>query len=204
MKRAHPALAPAGIPDYSQPGADPTDVPPYFASVELIGPLEAIQRFARLFFLYIYPLHPFPHEPSFLSNLENRVDIQDPKFVALIASLVGISAASFPSLVRDISVDFDLDFDGLVERCNKVATDVRGPQFMLHADFNVYDAITSFFLGLMGARTDRWTQFRLYMGEAAAILQMINLQKIDIESPQNLIDIELASRLQAAIYTETQ
>lgn len=176
----------------------------YFASADLLGPPEATRRFLRLFFLYIYPLYPFPHEVLFCANLENRIEVQEPNFTALIASLVGISAACFPSLVRDISVEYSLDYNGLVERCNKVATDVRGAQFMLNADFTVSDAVTSFFLGLTGARTDRWPQFRLYMGESLAILQMINLQRDSVNPSHNLIDVELASRLQAAVYTETQ
>jgi hypothetical protein len=209
MKRVHPNIAPAAIVDFTQAGAETAGAPSYFASasVELLGPIEATQRFARLFFLYIYPLYPFPHETLFMSNLNDRIDIQEPKFVALIASLVGISAASFPSLVRDICLEYSLDFETMVETCNKVATDVRGPQFPMLADFNISDAITSFFLGLMGARTDRWPQYRLYMGEAIAILQMINLKKPiepNNETAQSLIDVELASRLQAAIYTETQ
>jgi hypothetical protein len=89
-----------------------------------------------------------------------------------------------------------------IERCVKVATDARGPRFLTRPDFTVHDANTSFLLGMIGAFTDRWAMFRMYMSESLNILQWLDLQKKEGITPQNYVDTELSARLYAAIYTQ--
>lgn len=65
----------------------------------------------------------------------------------------------------------------LVERCHKVAVEARGPGY-LDKHLTVYDAATSYFLGLCGAYTINWRQCRLYFGETLTIMRAIGAHKL--------------------------
>jgi hypothetical protein len=59
---------------------------------------------------------------------------------------------------------------------------------------SVYDAITSYFLGLSGAYTFKWKQTRLYFGETLTILRVIGAHRaknfIPYESLQGMNGFE--------------
>lgn len=64
----------------------------------------------------------------------------------------------------------------LVERCHKVAVEARGPGY-LDKNLTVYDAATSYFLGLAGAYTINWKQCRIYFSETLTIIRAIGAHK---------------------------
>lgn len=64
----------------------------------------------------------------------------------------------------------------LVERCHKVAVEARGAGY-LDKDLTVYDAATSYFLGLGGAYTFNWKQCRLYFAETLTIARSLGVHK---------------------------
>ncbi|KAF7876706.1 hypothetical protein EAF04_001790 [Stromatinia cepivora] len=150
-------------------------------SAESILPFPTLELFIDDFFTYIHPLAPFPHEPSFRAALKNREDLQNPSFLALLASMIGILVASFPrkprlhlkSQHREHLFPNSLT---LVERCHKVAVEARGPGY-LDKNLSVYDAATSYFLGLSGAYTFNWRQCRLYFGETLNIIRMLGAHR---------------------------
>ena len=65
----------------------------------------------------------------------------------------------------------------LVERCHKVAIAARGPGY-LDKELSVYDAATSYFLGLAGAYTFQWKQTRLYFGECLTMIKVLGAHKV--------------------------
>jgi hypothetical protein len=65
----------------------------------------------------------------------------------------------------------------LVERCHKVAVEARGAGY-LDRELTVYDAATSYFLGLAGAYTINWKQCRLYFAETLSIARSIGALKL--------------------------
>lgn len=64
----------------------------------------------------------------------------------------------------------------LVERCHKVAVEARGAGY-LDKELSVYDAVTSYFLGLAGAYTFQWKQTRLYFGETLTITRVLGAHR---------------------------
>ena len=64
----------------------------------------------------------------------------------------------------------------LVERCHKVAVEARGAGY-LDKELTVYDAATSYFLGLAAAYTFQYRQSRLYFGETLTIIRVLGVQK---------------------------
>ena len=66
----------------------------------------------------------------------------------------------------------------LVERCHKIAIEARGPGY-LDKDLSVYDAVTSYFLGLAAAYTFQWKVCRLYFGETLNITRVLGAHKTE-------------------------
>jgi Fungal specific transcription factor domain len=152
-------------------------------NAESICRLPILELLIDDFFTYIHPLCPFPHEPSFRSAFNSREDLSNPQFLALTASMVGVLVASFPRRPRlhlkaarmenlfPNSISF-------VEKCHSIAIQARGAGYLDNPDLNVYDAITSYFLGLSGAYTFKWRQTRLYFGETLTMLRVIGVHKV--------------------------
>lgn len=100
----------------------------------------------------------------------------------MVAALV----ASFPRKAR-----IDLKSQGrekmfpnhmaLVNRCTQVCNAARGGGYLDRPDLDIYDACTSYFLGLTGAYTFQWRQCRLYFGECLTILRVLGLHKKQTE-----------------------
>lgn len=150
-------------------------------SAESICPFSILELLVDDFFTYIHPLAPFPHEPSFRAAFKQREDLSNPSFLALLASMVGMLVASFPRkpimhLKAQHQEKLFPNSISLVERCHKVAVEARGAGY-LDRDLTVYDAVTSYFLGLAGAYTINWHQCRLYFGETFTISRAVGVQR---------------------------
>lgn len=152
-------------------------------SAESICPLSTLELLVDDFFTYIHPLCPFPHEPSFRTAFSQRHDLYAQPFLALLASMVGVLVASFPRKPRlhlksQQSEHLFPNSLSLVERCHNIAMQARGPGYLDNPSLGVYDAITSYFLGLSGAYTFKWKQTRLYFGECLTILRVIGAHRV--------------------------
>lgn len=134
------------------------------------------------YFTYIHPLVPFPHEPSFRAAFKNREDLNNPPFLSLLAAMIGTLVASFPRnprlhLKAQHREHLFPNSINLVERCHKVAVEARGAGY-LDKQLNVYDAATSYLLGLSHAYTFKWKSCRLYFGETLTILRVVGAYKV--------------------------
>lgn len=154
--------------------------PPHL-SAESICPLPTMNALIDDFFTYIHPLCPFPHEPSFREAWERREDYTNPSFLALLASMIATLVASFPRKPRlhlkSQTRDQYPSHLSLVDKCREVCASARGAGYLDRPSLNVYDACTSYFLGLVGAYTFQWRQLRLYFGESLTILRALGLHK---------------------------
>ena len=153
-------------------------------NAESILPFPTLKLLIDDFFTYIHPLAPFPHEPSFREAFLSRQDLSNKRFLALLASMIGTLVASFPRRPKLHLKAQNLEYLfpsslSLVERCHKVAVEARGAGY-LDAELNVWDAVTSYFLGLAAAYTMEWQQTRVYFGETLNISRAIDTH----EEPQ--------------------
>ncbi|CAG8961272.1 hypothetical protein HYFRA_00013551 [Hymenoscyphus fraxineus] len=151
-------------------------------NAESICPFSTLELLVDDFFTYIHPLTPFPHEPSFRAAFKHREDLNNPAFLALLASMVGALVASFPRKPRihlkaERREHLFPNSISLVERCHKVAVEARGSGY-LDKDLTVYDAATSYFLGLSAAYTFNWRQCRLYFGETLTMVRVLGAHKV--------------------------
>lgn len=150
-------------------------------NAESICPFSTLELLVDDFFTYLHPLIPFPHEPSFRAAFKHREDLNNPSFLALLASMVGALVASFPRKPRlhlkaQQREKLFPNSISLVKRCHKVAVEARGSGY-LDKDLTVYDAATSYFLGLAAAYTINWRQCRIYFSETLTIARAIGIHK---------------------------
>lgn len=162
---------------------------------ESICPLEVLNHLIDDFFTYIHPLTPFPHEPSFRSAFEEREDLRNSSFLALLASMVGVLTASFPRKPRQhlMAYKYDKLFPSsvsLVNRCHAIATEARGSGY-LDKEFTVYDAATSYFLGLAKAYTYNWQACRLYFAETISISRVVGAHKERIDGRESIHELPI-------------
>lgn len=151
-------------------------------SAESICDFQTLDLLVNDFFTYIHPLCPFPHEPSFREAWKRREDYNNKPFLALLASMIAALVASFPRKPRlhlkaQRKEALYPNHMALVQRCQKVCAEARGPGYLESDSLSVHDAATSYFLGLTGCYTFRWRQGRLYFGECLTILRALGLHK---------------------------
>jgi len=149
---------------------------------EAIAPFPVVLLLIDDFFTYIHPLAPFPHEPTFRQQLHNREDRTSREFLALLASMVGVLVASFPRSARlhlktQQHASLFPRAITLIERCRVVALEARGPLFTNKEDATVYDAATSYFLGLAAGYTMQWKPCRRFMGECLSLIREMGYHK---------------------------
>ncbi|KAH7091032.1 hypothetical protein FB567DRAFT_437077 [Paraphoma chrysanthemicola] len=158
---------------------------PQQLSAEAICPLPTMNALIDDFFMYIHPLCPFPHEPSFREAWERREDYTNPSFLALLASMIAALVASFPRKPRlHLKTQTRHEYPShlsLVDKCREVCTQARGPGYLDRPSLNVYDACTSYFLGLTGAYVFQWRQLRLYFAECLTIIRSLGLHKSEAQ-----------------------
>ncbi|KAL6157425.1 hypothetical protein ACJQWK_07116 [Exserohilum turcicum] len=156
---------------------------PAHLSAEEICALPTLNALIDDFFAYIHPLCPFPHEPSFRQAWARREDLSNPSFLALLASMIAVLVASFPRKPRlHLNSQTRREYPNhlaLVDKCRDVCARARGPGYLDRPTLNVYDACTSYFLGLAGAYVFQWRPLRLYMAECLTIIRSLGLHKPD-------------------------
>ncbi|KAF2671012.1 hypothetical protein BT63DRAFT_438558 [Microthyrium microscopicum] len=178
-------------------------------TAELIAPFNVVENFVKLYFAYVYPLYPFPHENVFMGHFNDRLDRHDQKFLALLAAMVGMAALSHERAALELlqlPAQSNQQISDFVHKCVKVATDIRGTEFSsVYAAHNIYDALTSFLLGVIGWRISVHSQFRLYTGESLAILEMGGfLIEKNEEEETDVMGDQMAKRLHMSLFVETQ
>lgn len=147
-----------------------------------IAPLSVLKLFVDDFYTYIHPLVPFPHEPTFRTAFEAREDRTNPEFLALLAGMIGTLVASFPRSAR-LHLKAAHSYEKyprsvmLVDRCLKVALDMRTSASMLKDTVTVNDAAISYFLCLATGYTMRWNQCRRYMDESLRFLRELGFHR---------------------------
>jgi len=152
-------------------------------SAESICPWPVLLHLIDDYFTFIHPLVPLPHEPSFRIALQQRHDLNNPLFLASIASMVGCLAASFPRRPREHlrAHNFENLFPSsmsLVERCHKVAIESQ-PPMTFNREYTVHDAIISYLQGLTSESTGNRPASLLYFKQCLSIVTSLGLHKGD-------------------------
>lgn len=166
---------------YQSPGLSYSPYDAGFNIDRLLCPKVILDLLVDDFFMYIHPVTPFPHEPSFRQAYRENYHVKDAQFLALLASMIGILVASFPRKpqehlkAKNLQGEFATSLD-FVHRCHRTATDARGPGY-LDNNLTIYDGATSYFLGLSAAYTFEWRRARLYFSETLSIMRTLGVHR---------------------------
>lgn len=149
----------------------------------LIAPFPVLAQLVDDFFTYIHPLAPFPHEPTFRHSFVNREDRNNRDFLALLASMIGVLVASFPRTARlrlksqPHGINMYPKAIALIERCRDVALAARTHSFYVKEDVTVYDAATSYFLGLAAGYMMQMKVCKRFMSETMNFIREMGYHK---------------------------
>lgn len=181
-------------------------------SAESICDIHTLSVLIQDYFTYIYPLAPFPHEPTFRAAFERREDRTSRTFLALVAAMIKALVASFPRRPHQLFTSepnrrLFPNAGALIDRCHQVFIEARGPGF-LDQELSLYDACGSYLVGLSAAYSFDAHRAGLYVGEAVLILRRVALHKTtgktsapspayggDASGPPHYINQELSRRL---------
>ncbi|ETN42400.1 uncharacterized protein HMPREF1541_01554 [Cyphellophora europaea CBS 101466] len=160
---------------------------PATLSAESICDLQSIEVLIDDYFLYIHPLIPLPHEPTFRAAFANRQDKTDRSFLSLIASMLETLVASFPRRARRLftseqSIAQFPNAGALIDRCHQVFVEARGLGY-LDRPATLYDAVSSYLAGLASAYVYDIRRMRLYFGECVMMLRTLGIHRPDIHAP---------------------
>lgn len=153
-------------------------------AAESICDLATLNILINDYFIYIHPLIPIPHEPTFRRQFERREDQTDKSFLALLAGMIECLVTSFPRRVKQVFVSPEAramfpHASALINRCHFVFTEARGKGFIDREELNLYDACGSYLAGLSFAYMFDLRRWRLYCGECVMILRTLNYQRFE-------------------------
>jgi hypothetical protein len=150
---------------------------PATLSAESICDLDTLEILLDDYFLYIHPLVPLPHEPTFRAAFARREDKTDRTFLSLVATMLEALVASFPRRVRRVFTSEQAQHQfpnasAVVERCHQVFVEARGAGY-LDKTITMNDALASYLAGLTSAYMYNIKRMRLYFGECVMMLRVL-------------------------------
>lgn len=150
-------------------------------SADSICPWPVLESLVDDYFIYIHPLVPLPHKPTFYHKFRSREDMSDPTFLALLASMVGCLVASFPRRPRQHFRAHGMEHAfpnsmSFVDRCHQVAMQAQGTGY-LDRHLTIYDAIISYLQGLICGYTYSKQGILLYFKQCLSILTTLGVHR---------------------------
>ena len=165
-------------------------------SAETICPMPMLERLIDDYFTFIYPLVPLPHEQLFRDAFRRRQDLNNPTFVALIASMLGYLVACYPQRPRQhiregLPMEHQQQMESLysnpmdlVERCQKIAMEALGPAYLARK-MSVEDAIVSYLQALTFLQTFNPQYAIHYLMQCMTISATVGLHKVSASNTAN-------------------
>lgn len=189
----------SGMAGLSQPSS-PTHAAQTLASIaqqqvvlaETICPWPILQALVDDYFTYIHPLIPLPHKPSFIEALSRREDMNNPTFLALLASMVGCLVASFPRRPRhhfrahhmENSFPSSMAF---ITRCHQVITQAQGQgqpngSSSLDGRLSIHDAIIRYLQGVTSFHIHALQASQSHFSDCLKVLTEIGVLEADYDN----------------------
>ena len=150
-------------------------------SAESICDIHTLRVLVDDYFTFIHPLTPLPHEPTFRAAFERREDRTNRTFLALLAAMVEALVASFPRRPRQLftseaSRRLFPNAGALIDRCHQVFNEARGPGY-LDRELSLYDAFSSYLVGLSAAYLFDSNRASLYIGECVCMVRRLGVNQ---------------------------
>lgn len=146
-------------------------------SLESLLSHDTVRNLVDDFFLYIHPLTPLPHEPSYRAAFARRDDLRDRSFLALTAQMIAFLVTCFPRRLRKrLSLEEKQRFPtslALIRRCHTIRAQARGTAY-LERDPGLNDLAISYLAAITAGYMLSMKDLRLYMSETMMLLRALN------------------------------
>jgi hypothetical protein len=148
---------------------------PTALSVESICDLATIESLIDDYFVYIHPLIPVPHEPTFRAAFARREDKTDKIFLGLIATMMETVVASFPRRARHLFSSEQArsqypNAGALIDHCHAIFIEARGVGH-LDRPYSLNEATSSYLAGITAAYLWDIRRMRMYFSECVMMLR---------------------------------
>lgn len=165
-------------------------------SAETICPMPMLERLIDDYFTFIHPLVPLPHEQLFREAFRRRQDLNNPTFVALIASMLGYLVACYPQRPRQhiregLPIEHQQQMESLysnpmdlVERCQKIAMEALGPAYWTRK-MSVDDAIVNYLQALTFLQIFNPQSAIYYLRHCMTISATVGLHQVNASNTAN-------------------
>ncbi|RMZ76572.1 hypothetical protein DV737_g4782, partial [Chaetothyriales sp. CBS 132003] len=134
--------------------------------VKSICDLDTLEVLIDDYFIYIHPLIPVPHEPSFRAAFARREDKTDRIFLGMIAAMVEALVASFPRRARRLFTSEQAKHQypnagALIDHCHAIFVEARGIGY-LDREPSVNEATSSYLAGISASYVFDVRRTRMY------------------------------------------
>nr|XP_031857884.1 uncharacterized protein CI109_006680 [Kwoniella shandongensis]KAA5524956.1 hypothetical protein CI109_006680 [Kwoniella shandongensis] len=165
-------------------------------SLESVLARDVAMYIFSLFFDYVHPLTPCLHRPTFLLEVENRRDEQDPVFLALVLSVLASAIVQIPkALLPPIDGIPAREMAGKCYQVSRlVSIDIYDPPTIELVITRFLDAIYHLISGRLGAQA-------ACLGEALQLGVALGLHKEASYAGLDPISAEVRRRTFALIFT---
>ena len=164
-------------------------------SAESICDIHTLWVLIDDYFTYIHPLTPLPHEPTFRASFERREDRSNGAFLTLLAAMIESLVASFPRRPHQLFTPgpnrrLFPNAGALIDRCHQVFNEARGSGY-LDRKLTLYDAYSSYLVGLTASYLFDTKRACLYIGESVSMIRRLGLHKASpdpsVQSPSHRV-----------------
>ena len=159
------------------------------AGVAVLGNVDIVTALLDEYFVYVHPLVPIPHEPSFRAMSTRRADLHDPSFVGLVAAMLEVLTAAYPARVRirfqnssnRFSDAGDQSFSALdyAKHCRSMALHGLQSGFQDQRPFSTYDVMINYLLGLACMHEGNVIGSRFYLSDCQKLLTISIFGDVD-------------------------
>ncbi|RMZ91136.1 hypothetical protein DV736_g1629, partial [Chaetothyriales sp. CBS 134916] len=154
---------------------------PATLSAESICDLDTLDILINDYFIYIHPLIPVPHEPSFRAAFARREDKTDRIFLGMIAAMVETLVVSFPRRARRLFASEQAKHQypnagALIDHCHAIFIEARGIGY-LDREPSVNEAISSYLAGISASYLFDVRRTRMYWGECVMMIRSMGFYR---------------------------
>lgn len=168
--------------------------PPLSYPTDILCSRVLVKRILQDYLIYLYPLIPVVHRPSFRRDLIQDRDIRDDVFLgfilALCAVVIGIMPTRFELYRKtDPSIPF-LSRAEMINRCYDMAMALRRPTYFDEVNFQKF--AIAYLLGIAFFQLGEQNRSRMLECESMQLGRLLNLHRTTgAEDGLNCIEIQL-------------
>jgi hypothetical protein len=163
---------------------------------DVLCPRDLMRLILNDYLVYVYPLVPVVHRPSFEADLRRDRDLQDEEFLILLICLCATTVGLLRSQFRKYQeYSSPLPFLTRTEMANHCYKLVQGFRDVVYFDTVSHQKwASSFLLGIAMNQTDNTNLWRMLEIEAMQLARMLEVQRVASYQGLDAIEVQLRKK----------